>query len=156
VKEQQNSMAALASKYEDKNEAAEEPSSFDEVSKPAQRSSMPPRSEPTVPSPTKTTSAPPPRPASPIKRPTLEVTPTAATPGPAVSPTGSNDPAVETALDQIKVLLETQTKMLSAQNTHIERLTAEVDSLKKRVGTSTPDQSERIRQLELELEELRS
>lgn len=63
---------------------------------------------------------------------------------------------METALDQIKVLLETQTKMLSAQSHHIERLTAEVDSLKKRVGSGSPDQSERIRQLELELEELRS
>lgn len=63
---------------------------------------------------------------------------------------------MQTALDQIKVLLETQTKMLSAQSQHIERLTAEVDSLKKRVGSGSPDQSERIRQLELELEELRS
>ncbi|GAP87511.1 putative coronin-6 [Rosellinia necatrix] len=154
MKEQQNSMAALASKYEDKDDEVAEPSSFDEVSKLPQRSVATTRD----PSPTKTTSAPPPQAASPAKPPMLEVTPStvASTPGPAVSPTGSNDPAVEAALDQIKVLLETQTKMLSAQNHHIERLTAEVDSLKMRVGSGSPDQNERIRQLELELEELRS
>ncbi|KAI1179964.1 hypothetical protein F4777DRAFT_530562 [Nemania sp. FL0916] len=143
IKEQQNSMAALASKYEDKNEEVEEPSSFDEDSKPAPR----------APSPTKTTSAPLPKPAATAKAPTLEP---ASASAPSESPTGSAGPVVETALDEIKVLLEAQTKILSAQSHHIERLTAEVDSLKKRVGSGSSDQSERIRQLELELEELRS
>ncbi|KAI3333382.1 hypothetical protein F4824DRAFT_472334 [Ustulina deusta] len=151
IKEQQSSMAALASKYEDKNDDVEESSSFDEIPKPQHRSAMPARSEPKAPSPTKTTSAPLPKPASPIKLPTSEPPPTTSAPAP-----GSGGPVVQTALDQIKVLLETQTKMLSAQSQHIERLTAEVDSLKKRVGSGSPDQSERIRQLELELEELRS
>ncbi|KAI1418792.1 hypothetical protein F5Y12DRAFT_781158 [Xylaria sp. FL1777] len=156
IKEQQSSMAALASKYEDKKDDVEEPSSFDEISKPQQRSAIPVRTEAKAPSPTKTTSAPPPQPASPVKLPTSEPTPTTAAPAPTEFPTASGGPVVETALDQIKVLLETQTKMLSAQSQHIERLTAEVDSLKKRVGSGSPDQSERIRQLELELEELRS
>lgn len=148
MKEQQNSMAALASKYEDKEDDVEEPSSFDEVSK------SPPRSEPKAPSPTKTTSAPLPKPAPSVQSPTQNAS--AAAPAPSVSPTGSGGPVVESALDQIKVLLETQTKMLSAQSQHIEHLTAEVDSLKKRMGSGSPDQNERIRQLELELEELRS
>ncbi|GAW19211.1 hypothetical protein ANO14919_086950 [Xylariales sp. No.14919] len=155
IKEQQSSMAALASKYEDKHDDVEQPSSFDEFSQPPQRSGIPARFEPKAPSPTKTTSAPLPKPASSTK-PTTEPTATVAAPVPTESPTGSGGPVVETALDQIKVLLETQTKMLSAQSEHIERLTAEVDSLKKRVGSGSPDQSERIRQLELELEELRS
>ncbi|KAJ8106270.1 hypothetical protein ONZ43_g7122 [Nemania bipapillata] len=149
MKEQQNSMAALASKYEDKKDDEEEPSSFDEISRPQ-------RSEPKAPSPTKTASAPLPKPVPSIKSPTLGSTPAASAATSSVSPSGSGGPVVETALDQIKVLLETQTKMLSAQSQHIERLTAEVDSLKKRMGTGSPDQSERIRQLELELEELRS
>lgn len=152
VREQQNSLAALASKYEDKSDTVEEPSSFDEVSKSPQRSAAPARFENKAPSPTHTTSAPVPRPASPTK---LEPTHTTLASAPSASPTGSVGPVVETALDEIKILLETQTKILSAQTQHIERLTAEVDSLKKRVGTA-PDQSERIRQLELELEELRS
>ncbi|KAI1364136.1 hypothetical protein F5Y08DRAFT_307576 [Xylaria arbuscula] len=149
IKDQQNSMAALASKYEDKTEDVEEPSSFDEVSKPQERNA---RFEP----PTKTTSAPLPKPASPIRLWASDSTPTTSAPAPTESSNGSGGPVVETALDQIKELLETQTKILSAQSQHIERLTAEVDSLKKRVGTGSPDQSERIRQLELELEELRS
>ncbi|KAI1111509.1 hypothetical protein F5Y14DRAFT_453894 [Nemania sp. NC0429] len=154
VKEQHNSLAALASKYEDKNDTVEESSSFDEISKSPQRSAVPARFENKVTSPTHTTSAPQPRPASPTK---LEPAQTTSASAPSASPTGSVGPVVETALDEIKILLETQTKMLSAQTQHIERLTAEVDSLKKRVGSgSSPDQSERIRQLELELEELRS
>ncbi|KAI0530310.1 hypothetical protein GGR58DRAFT_493809 [Xylaria digitata] len=156
IKEQQSSMAALASKYEDKNDDVEEPSSFDEISKPSQRSVMPARFEPKAPSPTRITSAPLPKSAPSIMPPTSEPTPTTSGPIPTESPISSGGPVVETALDQIKVLLETQTKMLSAQSQHIERLTAEVDSLKKRVGSGSPDQSERIRQLELELEELRS
>lgn len=153
IKDQQSSMAALASKYEDKTEDVEEPSSFDEIPKPQERST---RFEPKAPSPTKTTSAPLPKPASPVKLSASESTPTTSAPAPAEFSAGSGGPVVETALDQIKELLETQTKILSAQSQHIERLTAEVDSLKKRVGSGSPDQSERIRQLELELEELRS
>ncbi|KAI0405705.1 hypothetical protein F4802DRAFT_168622 [Xylaria palmicola] len=156
VKEQQNSMAALASRYEDKSDDVEEPSSFDETPKAPQRSAMPASFEPKGPAPTKTTSAPPPKPASPARPPTLEPTSATSAPAPTISPTGSGTPVVETALDEIKVLLEKQTKMLSAQSHHIERLTAEVDSLKKRVGSGSPDQNERIRQLELELEEMRS
>ncbi|KAI0969336.1 hypothetical protein F4678DRAFT_463597 [Xylaria arbuscula] len=156
IKDQQSSMAALASKFGDKEDEEKESSNFDETSRSQQQSAFPARSEPRAPSPTKTTSAPLPKPASPIKLPTSEPTSTTSAPVPTGSTNGPGGPVVETALDQIKVLLETQTKMLSAQSQHIERLTAEVDSLKKRVGSGSPDQSERIRQLELELEEMRS
>ncbi|KAI0200788.1 hypothetical protein F4808DRAFT_470228 [Astrocystis sublimbata] len=142
IKDQQSSMAAMASKYEDKDDDVEEPSSFDDVSRPSQQNVT------KAPSPTKTTSAPPPKPASPVK----SQTPTAS------APTGasSGGSGADATLDQIKLLLETQNKMLNTQSQHIERLTAEVDSLKKRVGSGSTDQNERIRQLELELEEYRS
>ena len=59
---------------------------------------------------------------------------------------------------QITKLLEQQTKTIAAQSEKIGNLTAEVDSLKMRVGGvgGGQDQSERIRQLELELEAARS
>jgi coronin-1B/1C/6 len=56
-------------------------------------------------------------------------------------------------------MLEQQTKTIAAQSEKIGNLTAEVDSLKMRVsgsGGASQDQSERIRQLELELEAARS
>jgi len=156
MKDQQNSMASLASKFEDeKDEQVEEPSSFDQISERPRRSAMPAQAEPKAPSPTKTTSAPPPKAASPVK-PTFASSPVTSVPPPSTSPTVPAGLGVESTLDQIKQLLENQTKMLSTQAEYIERLTAEVDSLKKRVGPGSQDQSERIRQLELELEALRS
>ncbi|KAI0104898.1 DUF1900-domain-containing protein [Hypoxylon sp. NC0597] len=152
MKEQNRSMAAVASKYDDKDESDDDDaSSFEEITKPTQRSTVPARSEPKPSPPTKTTSAPLPKAgAQPLKSPT----------GTAPTSTASNNSAsgagVETSLEQIKNLLETQTKMISAQNEQISNLTQEVDSLKKRVGSGSQDQRERIRQLELELEELRS
>ncbi|KAI2782885.1 DUF1900-domain-containing protein [Daldinia loculata] len=157
VKEQNRSMAAIASKYEDKDEGDDdETSSFEEISKPTQRSAIPARSEPTPPSPTKTTSAPPPKVAPAIKSPTYSSASATAAPIAASSNSPTAGPGVETTLEQIKQLLETQTNMISVQGQKINHLTDEVDSLKKRVGSGTQDQSERIRQLELELEELRS
>ncbi|KAI0881887.1 DUF1900-domain-containing protein [Annulohypoxylon maeteangense] len=155
MKDQNRSMAAIASKYEDGEEVDDdETSSFEEISKPVQRSSIPAKSEPKPPSPTKTTSAPPPKAAPPLKSPAYVSAPTAAAHGP-LSPTAGG-PGVETSLEQIKNLLETQTKLISVQSQQISHLTDEVDGLKKRVGSGSQDQSERIRQLELELEELKS
>ncbi|KAI0122126.1 DUF1900-domain-containing protein [Daldinia grandis] len=157
MKEQNRSMAAIASKYEDKDEGEDdETSSFEEISKPTQRSAIPTRSEPTPPSPTKTTSAPPPKVAPAIKSPTYPSTSATAAPISASSNSPAAGTGVETTLEQIKQLLETQTNMISVQGQKINHLTEEVDSLKKRVGSGTQDQSERIRQLELELEELKS
>lgn len=151
LKEQNRSMAAIASKYDDNDESDDdETSSFEEISKPPQRSSIPARSEPK--SPTKTTSAAAPKAAAQIRSPTYAPTPTAATP----TSTPLNSAGVESSLVEIKKILEMQTTMISVQGQQISHLTDEVDSLKKRVGSGTQDQSERIRQLELELEELRS
>ncbi|KAI8958970.1 DUF1900-domain-containing protein [Daldinia sp. FL1419] len=157
MKEQNRSMAAIASKYEDQEETEDdETSSFEEISKPTQRSAIPTRSEPTPPSPTKTASAPPPKAAPAIKSPIDAPTPVTAAPVSASSNSPTAGPGVETTLEQIKQLIETQTKMISVQGQKINHLTDEVDSLKKRVGSGSQDQVERIRQLELELEELRS
>ncbi|KAI0127712.1 coronin-6 [Xylariales sp. AK1849] len=155
MKDQKQSIASMASKYEDDEEVEDsDESSFEEISKPIQRSAMPFKSEPKAPSPTKTTSAPPPKAASPIKSPTYAPSPAAAIPSSSGPSTSSN--GVESTLDQIKQLLEVQTKMISSQGQQISQLTTDVDGLKKRVGSGSQDQSERIRQLELELEALRS
>ncbi|RQM06055.1 hypothetical protein DH86_00002369, partial [Scytalidium sp. 3C] len=65
---------------------------------------------------------------------------------------------VESSLEQIKAMLEAQTRTITAQSEKIGMLAREVDSLKMQVGSggATNDQSERIRQLELELEAARS
>jgi coronin-1B/1C/6 len=139
IKDQGQSMAAMASKFEDKEEVEDDASSFEEISKPVQR-----KVEPTT-----TASAPAPKPAAaPLKSPAFAPSPAVSSPA---QPTSSNAAASgsETTLDQIRELLESQSQQLV-------NLTGEVENLKKRVGSGTQDQSERIRQLELELETLRS
>lgn len=61
-------------------------------------------------------------------------------------------------LHDIKSLLEQQTQTMAAQTEKIGQLTAEVDTLKTRIGESrsSREKDERIRQLELELEQSRS
>ncbi|KAK9780597.1 hypothetical protein AB5N19_03921 [Seiridium cardinale] len=157
--DQKQSMAALATKFEDdEEEEDDDESEFEEVSRPVQRSSMPSSAQPAAVQPTKTSTAPPPKASSPIKSPTYTNTPAAAAPTPSatVPASGPSSGLVESSLDQIKQLLETQTKMIASQGQQISHLTSEVESLKKRVGSGSQDQSERIRQLELELEALRS
>ncbi|KAK8123632.1 hypothetical protein PG999_003550 [Apiospora kogelbergensis] len=168
MRDQGQSIAAMASKYED-DEAADDDdaSSFEEIPKPAQRRT---ESSNKIPSPTKTTSAPLPKPAafasaaSPALRSPTVASPSTFSPTTATAPSSSSNnnsssassPAgVQNTLVEIKQLLETQNKMLNSQGQQIVVLTGEVDSLKKRVGSGSQDQSERIRQLELELESLR-
>lgn len=141
--DQKSSIAAMANKYQDTEEEEkpkkEEPSSFDEEIKPAQRAPLPIRSESKPATPPAASSAP-----APVKA--------ASAPAPAAA--ASSDAA--TSLSEIKELIENQTKIIGAQNDQIGLLTSEVESLKKRLGSGSQDQSERIRQLELELEEARS
>lgn len=168
MRDQGQSIAAMASKYED-DEAADDDdaSSFEEIPKPAQRRT---ESSNKIPSPTKTTSAPLPKPAafasaaSPALRSPTVASPSTFSPTTATAPSSSSNnnsssassPAgVQNTLVEIKQLLEIQNKMLNSQGQQIVVLTGEVDSLKKRVGSGSQDQSERIRQLELELESLR-
>jgi len=166
VKEQKGSIAAMASKYQDNEEEEQddedETSSFEEIPKPPQRATQQPvktETKPAIPtakiqSTTSTT-------------PAVAAASAAAPPAKATSPTKTSTPmatssssdGIETSLDEIKKLIENQTRVINAQNDKINLLVSEVDSLKKRVGASSggsQDQSERIRQLELELEEARS
>ncbi|PNY25304.1 Coronin, partial [Tolypocladium capitatum] len=156
MNEQKGSISAMANRFQDNEEEEEdddETSSFEEVSRPAQRNTMPVRSELNpiaVPVKTQPVPAPTPaKPSSPVKTPTASSAPMA------TSSTSSSG-GVESSLDQIKQLIENQTKIITAQNDKIGLLAAEVESLKKKVGSGSQDQSERIRQLELELEEARS
>ena len=73
----------------------------------------------------------------------------------AVTASGSGSSGA-TSLDDIKQLIEAQTKIMASQNDKITLLASEVEALKRKLGSGSQDQSERIRQLELELEEARS
>lgn len=162
VADQKTSIAAMASKFQD-DEAEEnddDASSFEEISKPVQKQiPAAARAEATPASPLKIvpskTSPPKPSPqATPRSAQPPQVLPTPTTSsGPASSKGGES---VESSLQEIKSLLEVQMKTINAQTDKIGQLTQEVDTLKMRVGSGTQDQSERIRQLELELEAARS
>ncbi|CAG9972013.1 unnamed protein product [Clonostachys byssicola] len=153
--DQKGSISAMANKYQDNEEAEEEEdetSSFEEISKPPQRGNV--RADPpkpvTVPKVQPSSSL-----ATPVTASSYLKSPAAgsATPTQMLSPLPKN---VESSLDHIKELIENQTRIINAQNDKIGQLVVEVDSLKKKVSSGSQDQSERIRQLELELEEARS
>jgi coronin-1B/1C/6 len=164
VADQKSSISAMANKFQDNEEEEDdddeaETSSFEEITRPVPRSNIPVRSA-AKPEPV-TTSVPvvQAKPASPVKSPPANA-PSASRAAPVSTPSA---PAVESSLEQIKHLLEQQGQIISAQSEKITaqtqiiaRLAAEVETLKKRVGAAPQDQSERIRQLELELEEARS
>ncbi|KAF4121303.1 coronin-1B/1C/6 [Geosmithia morbida] len=160
VNDQKSSIAAMASKYQDNeggdgedDEDDDDASSFEEIAKPPQRATQPPAKVETKPSfPSAASAAAPP----PVKTPTYAPSSAAAAAAATTSASASSGSDLS-SLDQIKQLLENQAKMMSAQNDKIGMLVSEVDALKKQVGaSSSQDQSERIRQLELELEEARS
>lgn len=168
ISEQKGSIAAMASKYQDNEPAEEEDdddaSSFEEVSRPIQRSTAPPpKTETKLPSPINvapTTTSPP----KPSPGPTATSTTRADQPLPSIernpiANSSSNDDTIESSFREIKQLLETQTRIISEQIQKIDRMAVDVDALKKQVGSGGAggqDQSERIRQLELELEAARS
>lgn len=153
--EQKASIAAMANKFQDddgEDDDDAETSSFEEISRPTQRPAAVQ---------TKATAVTQARPPSPVKP--SHFSPPASRA--AVAPTAPSTSTVEASLEEIKHLLEQQTKIISVQSDKINeqserigQLTAEVDTLKKRVvvGSGSQDQSERIRQLELELEAARS
>jgi coronin-1B/1C/6 len=165
MSEQKSSISALASRFQDEGPAEDDDddaSSFEEVSRPVQRS-IPPaaKAETKLPSPVKSsptmTSPPKPSPAAqPVARTTQPPPAASATPAPVSTSSGSGGSSVETSLQQIKSLLEAQTKTITQQSEKIGQLAQEVDTLKMKVGSGSNDQSERIRQLELELEAARS
>ncbi|KFY83934.1 hypothetical protein V498_07875 [Pseudogymnoascus sp. VKM F-4517 (FW-2822)] len=158
VSQNKVSISEMASKFQD-NDAEEEDddaSSFEEIPKPVVR-------------PQQTTAAakPQPKAASPVARQapaqtaaaTTTSVPSRAAAAPSASPASSTpvSSSVENSLDQIKRLLEQQTKTITAQSEQIGHLASEVDFLKKKVGgNGSSEQNERIKQLEQELEEARS
>jgi coronin-1B/1C/6 len=163
MSEQKGSIAAMASKFQDDDGADDddETSSFEEISKPVQKHiPAAARVEAKPPSPVKTspTKTSPPKPEQ-VSQPTARSHQSPVTsPSPAAIPTfsSSGNGSVESSLEQIKNLLEAQTKTINAQSEKIGKLAQEVDTLKMKVGSGAQDQSERIRQLELELEAARS
>jgi coronin-1B/1C/6 len=162
MSEQKGSIAAMASKFQDDgadDEDDDDASSFEEISKPIQKSipaAVKVDNQTASTSPTKT-SPPKPSPVSQLALRSFDTAAAIATSSsltPAVSSSGSG--SVESSLLQIKNLLEAQTKTITAQSEKIGQLAQEVDTLKMKVGSGVQDQSERIRQLELELEAARS
>jgi coronin-1B/1C/6 len=165
MSEQKGSIASLADKFQDNDlDEDDDDSSFEEISQPIQksipsgaRSDTKHISSPTVPS----TKTPLPKPVpiaastSPTSR-SVQLPIISPTPMSTSTVTTSSSTNVESSLEQIKSLLEAQTKTITAQSEKIGHLAQEVDTLKMRVGSGTTDQSERIRQLELELEAARS
>ncbi|KAK3313802.1 hypothetical protein B0H66DRAFT_629854 [Apodospora peruviana] len=163
VTDQKASISNMANKYQDDEEESsdeDETSSFEEISRPAARAPLPVR----------TAAAKPPspvqlKPTSPIKSSSASPPLSRSAPAPAAG-TVVVSSGVEQTLEQIKQLLEQQTKIIAAQSDKISgqsqvisQLAAEVETLKKRVvttGSGSQEQSERIRQLELELEAARS
>jgi coronin-1B/1C/6 len=174
MSEQKGSIAAMASKFQDNepDEDDDDASSFEEISQPIQKhipaaAASKVESKPISPiktSPTKTTPSKPspvsqPAPRS-VQPPSAISTPSISTPSVPIAavdgPSEKVGAGVEGSLKQIMGLLEAQTKTINAQSEKIGQLAQEVDTLKMKVGSGAQDQSERIRQLELELEAARS
>jgi len=157
MKEQKQSISAMANKFQDDEgdeDDEDETSSFEEVGRPKPRT-VPARAE-KPPSPVKAAPAVQAQPPSPVKSPKASWSPPTARSAAATSSSGPSSGSVEASLEQIKQLLATQTKIINSQSDKISQLASDVDTLKKKVGTGSQDQSERIRQLELELEAARS
>lgn len=190
MKDQGASMANMANKFRDdepaeRDESSDDDSSFEQVQRPQPRgapaaaaanpAAAPAKFEPArPPSPIKIT-APvqsaqqqqqfKPAASSPVKSPVASSQPAAASSSKPASSSpraaaSASPSGIEASLDEIKQLLEQQTRIISAQNDKIGQLTSEVDGLKRKVGAQpaaggSQDQSERIRQLELELEAAR-
>lgn len=163
--EQKGSIAAMASKFQDDDDdddddEDDEESSFEEISKPVQKSvpaAAKAAAAPATANASSTNTAPPK--AAPATQPAaVKATPPAAVQTAAPRTADSTSSNVESSLEQIKAMLEAQTRTITAQSEKIGMLAREVDSLKMQVGSggATNDQSERIRQLELELEAARS
>ncbi|KAL8940282.1 MAG: hypothetical protein Q9216_002894 [Gyalolechia sp. 2 TL-2023] len=140
MKEQTNSIANLASKYEDKEEsssAEDDSSSFEEVAKPIERHAPEP-----VEKSVETT-----EPAAITRKLSSPVSPTKlAAPVSPSKPASSGAPSLQSGstkaptssdqitLQDIKTLLESQSRTISGQSDKIALLTAEVDRLKTTIG----------------------
>lgn len=174
MKENKASIASMASKFADKEEAesSDDESSFEEIPKPAERPAAittrmeektqgleitrAPDANPTAP-----LEAPKPTVSAQVEPAVLKAAPTSVqdTPAPAPGPTPSGAAeGIKGYLTDIKSMLEQQSLTMTNQLDKIIHLTQEVNTLKAKMGEhrSTREKDERIRQLELELEEARS
>ncbi|KAI9888678.1 MAG: Coronin-like protein crn1 [Vezdaea aestivalis] len=156
MKDQKSSIANIASKFQDhaSDEDSSDGSSFEEVAKPTERS-LPPASS--------LAAKPPQRTEPPVSTGAAAKSP-ASTTAPLPSTTATSRPlgsssSVEQSLQTITQLLQNQHSVITAQSDQIGKLTQEVDRLKTRVGgdggQSSREKDERIRMLELELEQSR-
>lgn len=159
VNENKASLADQASKFADENESEpESDDSFEEVDRPVERHPAAKQEEmvksPVVPEP-KPVAAPAAAPAASaaIPPPTTPVSqPIAAS---------SANSGLKEFMHEIKSYLQHQNKMMTEQSERIALLMREVSSLKAKIGsqaggTGDREKDERIRELELELEEARS
>ena len=156
VSDQKESISSMANKFQDDDESSDdddETSSFEEVGRPQPRQA--PAAVVTKPAASaykapQQASSPPPS----AKTPTLPVASrTAASVSQAPQSPAASAPS--NGSGDIADALEKLTTLVQVQNSKIDSLTGEVEGLKKRLLVSS-EQSERIRQLELELEEARS
>ncbi|POS87849.1 DUF1900-domain-containing protein [Erysiphe pulchra] len=164
ISEQTRSITAVASQYQDDANAMsdEDTSSFEEITKPVQKPNKfvikqeSDTSSSQIKSLPRTTYNKPE--ASPEKTIQAKTPPASSlvSPSPSLEESSSNDKSLKNSLDQIKSLLETQTETINSQNLQISRLAHEVDTLKSKVSNGTQEQSDRIRELELELETVRA
>jgi coronin-1B/1C/6 len=163
MNDNKQSLAAGASKFADDDVSdMESESSFEEVAKPVSRSTATAtRQEEKAPASTKPTPAStitPSEPGATLK--SADTTPSAAAPSSTPTPSSGGPAAVlRDTLSDIKSQLEHQTRVMSDQSDQIALLVREVTQLKSKLGSHEPsdrEKDERIRQLELELEEARS
>ena len=166
MNDQKSSLAAGAAKFADKDELSdkESESSFEEVSKPVSRqTTTAQRQEEKV----MGQASKQPEPSKPATVPvTLAVSVNTKALDPSPTPTAAAAPssggpagALRDALVDIKSHLEHQNKVMADQSDQIALLLKEVSQLKAKVGGQGPsdrEKDERIRELELELEEARS
>jgi coronin-1B/1C/6 len=172
MKDNKASIASMADKFADNEEESsdDETSSFEEVPKPVERSTVARMEEKTSgptfkqePEPPKPALAPsavasksPPSPAQPTPAAASSAAPTSV---PSGTSAGSAAAAgIKDYLQDLKSILVAQNKTMSDQSEQIASLTKEVGLLKAKIGEQRSDREkdERIRQLELELEEARS
>lgn len=174
MKDNKASIASMAEKFADNDEESsdDETSSFEEVPKPVERSTsarmeektsgptFKQEPEPPKPSPVPAAAASKPSPSAPQSTPAPA---TSSTPAPAPAPSGTGAASavatgIKDYLHDLKSMLMAQNKTMSDQSDQIASLAKEVGLLKAKIGEQRSDREkdERIRQLELELEEARS
>jgi coronin-1B/1C/6 len=165
------SLASQASRFADKDAAEsseDDASSFEEVPKPIERhTATAARQEEKTRGPVITKEPEPPKPTpAPVASPAKASPPSSSQPTPttdaaparAVSASGAAA-GIKDFLTDIKSTLEKQNKVLADQSDQIALLMREVSTLKSKVGSPAGgdrEKDERIRELELELEEARS